>query len=310
MVKNGQVVFPGGATYRLLVLPAWPTMSLKLLKKIQSLVKAGATVVGCPPNQTPGLTDYPRADQQLRATVVDVWGGAKEPVSPVRRPYGQGFIHWGGAVCQPDTQALYPPYAQTAAVLKKAGVVEDFTAPVPMRYLHRQASEYDLYFVSNPSGKAVETLCQFRTVRGRPQLWDPLTGDTRPLPQFTVSNGYTTVPLQFEAHQSYLLVFAAETDRPEKERPLAAATNFPRVAATTPINGPWTVSFNPRWGGPSAVVFDKLTDWTLNADSGVRYYSGIAAYRQTFDYPASRGLKNHRVFAGFGEGKSGGQGIS
>ncbi|MBC7572420.1 MAG: glycosyl hydrolase [Spirosoma sp.] len=289
-VKNGQIVFPGGATYRLLVLPAWPTMSLTLLKKIQSLVKAGATVVGCPPRQTPGLTDYARADQQLRATVVEVWGGSKEPVSPVRRPYGQGFIHWGGAVCRPDTQSLYPTYAQTAAVLKKAGVIEDFVASVPMRYLHRQANAYDLYFVSNPSGNPVKANCQFRTTRGKPQLWDPLTGHTKPLPQFTVSNGYTTVPLQFDAYQSYLLVFAAET-----ERPLIATLNVPRITATTPLTGSWTVAFDPRWGGPPAVVFDKLTDWTLNTNPGIQYYSGIATYRQTFDYPASRRLKNHRV---------------
>jgi hypothetical protein len=29
------------------------------------------------------------------------------------------------------------------------------------------------------------------------------------------------------------------------------------------LTGPRTVSFDPRWGGPTSVVFEKLDDWDL-----------------------------------------------
>lgn len=53
------------------------------------------------------------------------------------------------------------------------------------------------------------------------------------------------------------------------------------------LDGPWTVRFDPRWGGPAeALTFDRLTDWTQRPEDGVRYYSGTAVYEARFDLPA------------------------
>jgi hypothetical protein len=51
--------------------------------------------------------------------------------------------------------------------------------------------------------------------------------------------------------------------------------------------GPWTVAFDPAWGGPERIVFDRLDDWSKRPEAGIRYYSGIAAYSTTFDLPGS-----------------------
>ena len=52
------------------------------------------------------------------------------------------------------------------------------------------------------------------------------------------------------------------------------------------LDGPWSVSFDPKWGGPEKPVeFPALTDWTAHAVPGIRYYSGTAVYRKTFDAP-------------------------
>src|SRR5579884_3382006 len=53
------------------------------------------------------------------------------------------------------------------------------------------------------------------------------------------------------------------------------------------IKGPWEVSFDPRWGGPERVIFDRLEDWTERHEEGIRYYSGMATYRNSFDYVAA-----------------------
>ena len=46
--------------------------------------------------------------------------------------------------------------------------------------------------------------------------------------------------------------------------------------------GPWEVSFDPKWGGPAKVIFDKLEDWSKRPETGIKYYSGTATYRTTF----------------------------
>jgi hypothetical protein len=52
------------------------------------------------------------------------------------------------------------------------------------------------------------------------------------------------------------------------------------------LDGDWDVTFDPRRGGPEKEVrFETLSDWSLNADEGIKYYSGSATYRKTFDLP-------------------------
>ena len=40
-------------------------------------------------------------------------------------------------------------------------------------------------------------------------------------------------------------------------------------------------------GRPERVHFPKLEDWTTRSEDGIRYYSGIATYRTTFDFPST-----------------------
>jgi hypothetical protein len=45
------------------------------------------------------------------------------------------------------------------------------------------------------------------------------------------------------------------------------------------------VRFDPGWGGPAAVEFQKLESWTSRSEPGIRYYSGTATYVKRFDVP-------------------------
>ena len=60
----------------------------------------------------------------------------------------------------------------------------------------------------------------------------------------------------------------------------------PRLAAPQEIGGPWEVAFDPKWGGPAKVTFEKLEDWSKRAEEGIKYYSGTASYRTTFKVSA------------------------
>ncbi len=92
--KNGNIVFPDGTSYHLLVLPDWPAMTPELLGKITQLVEAGATIAGAPPSFSPSLTNYPAADTQLKTLAAHLWGQA--PYAPQRK-VGQGRVIYSKA---------------------------------------------------------------------------------------------------------------------------------------------------------------------------------------------------------------------
>jgi hypothetical protein len=286
-VKDGRIAFPGGSSYRLMVLPQVETMTPGLLAKIRDLVKAGATIVGTPPVKSPSLAGYPACDSEVRSLAKDLWGSLDAPQTVTKRSYGQGFIHWGGELSPPaptlqKSQALpplYPSYDLTASLLAGMKVKEDFTATGPVRYGHRRTDDRDIYFVSNRTGDPIKADCRFRVGQGSPQLWDPVTGEQWPLLQFERADGLTVIPMEFDAFQSFFVVFGGKDEKPI----LKTEKNFPELKIGHGLSGAWDVAFDPKWGGPERIAFDTLQDWTTRPEPGIKYYSGIATYRKTFN---------------------------
>ena len=276
-VKDGLISFPGGTSYRVMVLPQVQTMTPALLVKIRDLVKAGATIVGNPPLKSPSLSGYPACDEEVQTLAKDLWGSLEAPADPTKRTYGKGAIHWGGQLSPANQGPLYPAYDLTAAILKSMGVVEDFTATGPVRYGHRRTDDRDIYFVSNRSGAPIRADCRFRVTEGNPELWNTVTGERRALLQFERKDGTTTIPMEFDAFQSFFVVFG------KGQAPaLANGKNFAETTPMQEISGAWEVAFDPKWGGPEKVTFDALQDWSKRPEAGIKYYSGIATYRKTF----------------------------
>ncbi len=454
-VRYGQVVFPGGAAYRLLVLPAFETMTPELIGKIKELVVAGATVVGSPPRKSPSLVDYPQCDSRVQALATSLWGDLK-PTPEIRlHRFGKGAVVSGGslhvdppgtpqkgpivgaqwiwypegkpavaaplatryfrrefvieptrdiesarleitadnayelwingqqvgtgsnfheirswnvthqlhegnnvlaiavdnggqtanpaglvaglevrfaagdsirivtdarwkaarAVGKPWRNAtrsvgswknaqelgsltmlpwrvsapvntcpeLYPHYKATARLLAELNVPPDFVSDGPIRYTHRRSVPRDIYFVSNREAKRVAATCTFRIADTQPELWDPLTGAIRKLPDYSEQAGCTSIPMRFEPHQSFFVVFPkAGHETGGIEIPPA---NFATYETVDQIDGPWKVAFDPHIDGPEQRSFPELVDWSRQADPAVKYFSGIATYRRTFDLP-------------------------
>jgi hypothetical protein len=304
-VKDGRIVFPGGTSYRLLVLPRLETMTPRLLEKIIELVEAGAVVYGAPPVASPSLSDYPRCDERVKVLARKLWG--ELPVA--ERKLGKGRVIFDPEAARiveakqqntrdnlsndrlsapkRDTTALYPEYEATAAVLRVMGISKDFQADGPIRYGHRQTEKEEIYFIANTTGKKVDATCTFRVAQGAPQLWDAVTGVIRALPRFSGQDKTTSVPMTFEAHQSFFVVFP----RDGLAKSTTNTVNFPATTRVKTLEGSWEVSFDPKWGGPEKITFDKLQDWTAREERGIKYYSGIAAYRKSFDCPQAVGKR-------------------
>ena len=284
-VKDKRIIFPGGAAYRLLVLPAFQTMTPALLEKIESLIKEGGVIVGNPPVKSPSLVNYPACDQQVREKARMMWGEFDPPALVSEHRFGKGVIYWGGALSLLKSAELYPHYDVTAELLRKMEIQPDFESAESLRYTHRSTETGDIYFVSNKSNAKVNALCSFRISKGSPELWHPHTGEIRSLPEFKAKDGRTQITLQFEPYQSFFISFERNG---EKQVSIAKALkNFSEPKVLFEVAPPWNVSFDPKWGGPKNIVFGKLEDWTLNEEEGIKYYSGIAVYHNTIQIPAS-----------------------
>ncbi len=192
-----------------------------------------------------------------------------------------GMAPWG-AIEEPVSQPEdFCDFGIVASILRKVGVAPDFESDGPIRYCHRHAADAEFYFVANREERAVETRCVFRVAGKAPELWDPVTGQRRPLPEFSAEDGRTTIPLLFEPAQSFFVVF-----RDQALKRKTTGGNFSRTTQLAELTGPWEVYFDPRWGGPERVTFQTLDDWTRRSEEGIRFYSGTATYRKTFDLPS------------------------
>ena len=244
-----QIVLPSGTRYRYLLLPDSDRMTAPLARKVQELVEAGARVIGGKkPKSAPGLKDYPHSDSEIAVIGAALW----------------------------DTRRVITGKT-LSEVFTQDGLKPDFEGQ-DLLFIHRQAGEAEVYFVSHQENRPLDRVCTFRVSGKRPELWDAETGAIRLLPDFAVRDGRISVPLHFEPMQSWFVVFrAAIGDAARSEQ-----ANFSMPRALRQIAGQWQVGFDPRWGGPAeAVAFDNLTDWSKHPDSHIHYYSGTATYRKS-----------------------------
>jgi hypothetical protein len=110
------------------------------------------------------------------------------------------------------------------------------------------------------------------------EIWDPVTGEQIEAYFSLLEKGCTKVGLQIPANGSLFIVLR----KPVKEDYIGLSH---RVIKLDTIQNAWTVTFDPKKGGPSKpVVFDQLKDWSKENDPAIKYYSGTAVYTTTFDF--------------------------
>lgn len=278
-VENGEIVFPSGARYKILVLPNSKTMTPQMLTKIKSLVQGGATLVGLPPVKSPSLVDYPQCDRDVKSLAEELWGTSEIPKTLTQRDFGNGIFWWCQSMAD-DAENLYPSYDLTAKILKTRNVVEDFSCDAPVRYMHRTSDDAEIYFLANRSEKFLETSCNFRCTKNFAERWNPVTGKKDSL-FYDRQDGVTKLRLRFEPYESCFIVFRKGDTKMKTSKDFVA----PQTLAT--LDGPWSVTFDPKWGGPGKINFETLTDWSKHDHEGVKYYSGTALYEKTFDFPGA-----------------------
>lgn len=277
--KGGRLTLPGGLSYRYLSIPdgAADAMTPDALRKLKELVEKGMTLVGARPKSSLGLVNYPASQSEIQSLADSLWGASSRKTGS--RQVGSGRVIWGTSL----EDVIKSDGAQPDVELRGASKDADFD------WIHRRDGDTDIYFVANFTERDMNVDAVFRVSGKTPELWDPVSAETRVLSEFEPVDGRTRVPLKFAPKQSWFVVFR----RNGEARPGTGVTNFPALSEAAILSGPWTVSFDQEWGGPANATFEQLQDWSKHEDEAIRFFSGTAVYRKTFDLPAGAQLPEY-----------------
>ncbi|WP_158827521.1 glycosyl hydrolase [Mucilaginibacter lacusdianchii] len=247
-VVNGRVELPGGASYKVLVMPGATKMSpngdvlsAEVKQRLQELVNDGANIV---------------IDNQLQ-----VKQAGKGRLLPV--PYQASTF--SEINLQPDV-----------IFTDSSGTVAENVA-----WTHRAAPSLDIYFISNQNDAERTVNLSLRLAGRVPELFDPVTGTIRLADNWQMKNGRTLLPLHLLAGESVFAVFR-KAGTPTQ---VHAGNNALAVKPIQTLKQDWQVTFDAKMGGPKDPVrFTQLQNWGSMVDPAVKYYSGTAAYQQTFNW--------------------------
>lgn len=164
---------------------------------------------------------------------------------------------------------------------------EDFLADdmKDLRYVHRSTPEAEIYWLNNRRHESRSIQATFRVSGLKPMLWHPETGETEDV-SYSMNEGKTAINLDLLPDDAVFVVFSRGYESTEVrgyEFSASAETNLVSPHPRTPapsmtISSPWTVRFDPQWGGPEQATFDRLMSYTESSDDGIKYYSGTAIY--------------------------------
>ena len=259
---GGDLATPGGARYRVLYLGGSShKMTLPTLRKLAELVEGGATVVGARPEGDPGL----RGDAvEYAALTAKLWPGGE------MTQVGKGRV-----IASTDVERA----------LAKAGVAPDFRysggkegASIP--FLHRKLADGDSYFLVNQQDRTETIEAHFRVTGKAPELWRAETGKTEAV-SYRIENGETIVPLTLHADESVHVVFRKVAAEPSRAIKQLEPVEIGRISA------PWQVAFQAGRGAPAATTMATLTPLDQSPEAGIKYFSGIATYKNTLVTPRS-----------------------
>jgi hypothetical protein len=286
--KNGNIELSTGAKYRLLVVPGATKMSPNAgvisaasATRIKELAEEGATILlNDEFSRSTGLFHSAQNDSIVRQAAQKIYGAKKSPQSDIIK-IGKGQIVVG-------------PYEQES--FSSLGIEPDFIATDAdgkrtenIAWTHRNGSGVDIYFISNQKDSAQVIDLSLRVKGKLPELWNAVTGEMISAKTWRMKNGRTELPVLLEPNASLFVVL----QQPIKQAQSNTGKNWMEKKTIQRIDGAWSVQFDPAYGGSkNSVRFDALTDWSLNSDSSIRYYSGTAVYTKTINYHSSQKKKN------------------
>lgn len=232
-VEDGRMTLPGGASYKVVVLPLPHPMS---------------------PDSLPLSAEVQGKIAELQK------GGVVIPQLPYRA----------------DDFSVY-------------GLERDVVVPADIAWTHRRGEEADVYFIANQRDEERTFTASLRISGRKPECWNAVTGEINTEVAYVPKDERTELTLTLAPNESTFVVFQPEALLPVVEVAVAPRRTLPLGVAE------YSVSFPAIH---KTVKRKVLFDWSKETDEAIKYYSGSATYRTTFQW---KGALSKQVYLALGE---------
>ncbi|WAJ71735.1 glycosyl hydrolase [Catenovulum adriaticum] len=296
-VKDGWLVLPEGTRYKALYLTRTDYLHHKTLKRIQSLVANGATVIGNKPGEVIGYSEWAN-ESQFKQIADTLWNDG----SPTLRSYKKGRVS-SFDLAESIERLGYQP------------TLKINNQPVEV-FAKRRIAGNDLYFFHSEKPEfrqvtvdiIVEESDDKAGYQGKviPEIWNNTDGTIEPINSYRRDGNKITFDLALEPYASRFILIRRDNKTPiykgeHSQLVKDIYLNSTKGSKINELTGDWHVQFDPNWGGPESVTFDHLQDWSKHSNRGIKHYSGTAKYQNTFTVAAQDISNNKPLYLDLGE---------
>jgi hypothetical protein len=266
-VEAGRLHTGGGGAYAVVILPASRFIPLETFEHVLTLARAGATVIsaGGWPADVSGLANAVERRAALLKSISQVAFGPSDGDGIREARPGRGRVLQGEDVPR---------------LLERAGLAREGMVDQGLAFARRVDERGRIYFISNPTDRAVDGWVPLATSASAMTVFDPMDGRSGHARVRRADSGGAEAYLQIPARGSLLLAASSAAEGPRYE-------TYEPAGPAVEITGPWDVLFVK--GGPTLPpqrTIDRLISWTELGGADVPRFSGTAAYSVSFPRPS------------------------
>ena len=259
-VRDQMLVTGGGARYRVLVLPPLDAIGATVAEKLQSFAASGLPIVfeGRIPLRDDGWLENAQRSQRVQTAMHDI--------------RQLGHVH------------LAADADEMVSILGRAASPDVRFHSAALPFLQKRIGNISAFFLRNDSDAARRLHAEFEA-EGKPELWDPWTGQTAIIPGYRARGKWVEVELELQPLSSALIVFDPDsTAPPDITVPAPGALKRAEEVGA----GGWRLTATGVTSSARKTVIRRdlpmLIDWSL--DSELRGFSGRGVYTTTFTVSA------------------------
>lgn len=174
------------------------------------------------------------------------------------------------------------------------GLEPDIVVPEQVAWTHRKGEMGEFYFIANQQEETRKFSVSMRIAKGRPECWYPVAGCIDSTPAYKQSKSRTELTLTLAPHESVFVVFPQEerSNEPTNLHRIERDTTQSDESFVQSLSGlPYTVEFLENG---KSLARKELFDWSSEEDAEIRYYSGTAVYRMSFQWSQTK--KSHHTY--------------
>ncbi len=244
-----QVITPGQASYKAIVVPCCKRIPLGTLQQLEKLAASGVNIIFAyrMPRDIPGYYN------------VEVQRSELLSLSAKLKTYSNVIVD-----------------ANYIESLKRIGIPKEEFGKHQLEYIRKRNEKGTFYFVANQSNEFQEGWIQLGKSADRVTLFNPLTGESG-VPR---TDGQRLF-LQLKPGQSCFIKLYSDGE--------LVSWDYNEVIASYRIGDTWSVSFKegePQL--PASYHTEVVKSWTEAPDTLARYFSGTGIYETSFNLPSVR----------------------